>query len=383
MKINALYFKNGFLNWEVEEIEFGQINLLVGLSGSGKTQILNAIWFLRGIALGGGMNNVEWKINFTINGSKYEWYGVLGSLNRGTEGYHITKEHLQVLETNGKGKKSIRRKQDGSIEIIVDELSIKETVPKRLAGNGLLFQMYKDELDFVGEAAKGFKKMVLRDHTQSQADIYSNFYKTRFRYRYSPKYASMTLEELKNSNIPTSEKLIIAEKNNFEVIKDITNEFKSIFPEVFELNIVEISNPTIDEGHVEYQIKAVGSHKWIPHRNISSGMLRTLNYLIESYLSDDDTLFLIDEFENSLGHNCLPRLAEDIVIKSGFRQFIITTHHPDIINEFEFDDWIIITRNKGQIFNKKATELPFSRSLNEPYLALINHFDAQLNLTHC
>jgi hypothetical protein len=382
MKINSLYFKNGFLNWEVEEIHFGQINLLVGLSGSGKTQVLNAIWFLRGIALGGGMNNVEWKINFTIDNSKYEWSGILGSLNRDTEGYHVTKEHLQVLETNGKGKKSIRRKQDGSIEIIDDELGIKETVSKRLAGNGLLFQMYKDELDFVGEAVKGFKKMVFRDHTQSQADIYSNFYKTRFRYRYSHKYSTMTLEEFKNSNIPTSEKLIIAEKNNFEVIKDITNDFKSIFPEVFDLNIVEISNPTIDEGHVEYQIKAVGSHKWIPHRNISSGMLRTLNYLIESYLSDDDTLFLIDEFENSLGHNCLPRLAEDIVIKSNFRQFIITTHHPDIINEFEFDDWIIITRNKGQIFNQRATELPFSRSLNEPYLALINHFDSQLNLTH-
>lgn len=378
MKINSLYFKNGFLNWEVEEIHFEQINLLVGLSGSGKTQVLNAIWFLRGIALGGGMNNVEWKINYTINNSIYEWSGILGALNRGdTEGYHIIKEHLFALDRNGKGKKSIERKRDGSIEIIDDELNIKETISKRLAGNGLLLHSYKDELDFVGETVKGFKKIALRDHTRSQADFNINFYKTRFRYRPTQEYLRMTLEDLKNSNLTTSERLIVAEKNNFEVIKDITNEFKSIFPEVSDLNIFEISIPTQEEAHIEYQIKVVGSHKWIPHYNISSGMLRTLNYLIESYLSDDDTIFLIDEFENSLGHNCLPDL-EDLILEHSFQsQFIITSHHPDIINKIPKENWIIIERDNGSIHNRRANSLGFSNSLHEPYLILTNHFDRQ------
>ncbi len=31
MKIKSLYFKNGFLGWEVKRIEFQNLNLLVGL----------------------------------------------------------------------------------------------------------------------------------------------------------------------------------------------------------------------------------------------------------------------------------------------------------------------------------------------------------------
>ncbi len=55
MKIQSLYFKNGHLGWEVKTIAFQNLNLLVGLSGAGKSQIINALWHLRDIALGKNM----------------------------------------------------------------------------------------------------------------------------------------------------------------------------------------------------------------------------------------------------------------------------------------------------------------------------------------
>ena len=100
-------------------------------------------------------------------------------------------------------------------------------------------------------------------------------------------------------------------------------------------------------------------------------LFRSLN------LADTETVFLIDEFENSLGHNCLPRIAEDISMRSLDQQFIMTSHHPDIINEFEIGCWKVINRKNGRISNKNATDLPLSRSLHEPYLSLINYFETE------
>ena len=81
MKIKSLYFKNGYLGWEVKRIEFQNLNLLVGLSGAGKSQIVNALWQLRGIALGKLLNNVEWNMEFSINEQQYQWKGNFASAN--------------------------------------------------------------------------------------------------------------------------------------------------------------------------------------------------------------------------------------------------------------------------------------------------------------
>jgi predicted ATPase len=370
MKIDKFSFKNKFLGWEVEPIELGQLNLLVGLSASGKSQILNALWFIRGIALGKAMNKVEWFIKFSISEEKYEWKGAFGETTFG-EDYKIEYEKIINLNTN----QSIERKNDNSLAVNDTINGEIQTYNSRQSGQGLLFKLYS-EYDFIDKAVQGFKKMVLRDHTLSQADFYSDFYKTRFRYE-KTRYGDYGISNLQISGFTAAERLLIAYKNDLAEISKIKEDFKEIFPEVTDWVVDEIKNSGYDGAHLEYRIKAGGSHKWVPHWNISSGMLRTLNYLIELNLADNQTVFLIDEFENSLGHNCLPRIAEDISIQSIDQQFIITSHHPDIINEFPMTTWKVIKRHNGKISNTNATDLPFSRSSHEPYLSLINHFETQ------
>jgi AAA15 family ATPase/GTPase len=371
MKINKFSFKNKYLGWEVETIEFQQLNLLVGLSASGKSQILNALWLIRGIALGKEMNEVEWLITFNIDNDVYEWKGELGSKNLSGI-IKIEYEKLTNLSTNQK----IEREKDGSLSIDDPLFPESYRYNSRVAGQGLIFKLY-DEYDFVAKALKGFKKMVLRDHTLSQSDIYAEFYKTRFRYDRS-KHSSLDIGDLRMSHFLTGERFLIANKNALQEVDTIFEEFKQIFPQVNDISVDEVKTSGAEGGHIEYRMKAGGSRKWIPHWNISSGMLRTLNYLVELYLADVETVFLIDEFENSLGHNCLPRIAEDISLRSVDQQFIITSHHPDIINEFDMSCWKVISRKNGRISNKNAWDLPFSKTLHEPYLALINHFETQV-----
>ena len=373
MKINTFSFKHKLSGWEVEPIELGHLNLLVGLSAAGKSQILRALWLIRDVALGRPISSIEWSIDFSVDGEPYQWKGAFSETALG-ENDKIEYERIINLHSN----QSIERKKDNAL-VIIDPLNLdlNKAYSPQQAGKGLLFTLYAD-YDFIQKAVQGFKKMVLRDHTLSQADILSDFYKTRFRFD-KALYGNFSLTDLQKSGLTTAERLLIAHRNDLPEVRAIKDEFIQIFPQVTDWTIDEIKNRGVDGGHIEYKIKTSGgnSRKWIPHWNISSGMLRTLNYLIELNLANTETVFLIDEFENSLGHNCLPRIAEDILMRSLDQQFIMTSHHPDIINEFDRACWKVISRKNGRISNANATDLPFSRSLHEPYLALINHFETQ------
>ncbi len=324
---------------------------------------------------------------FSNENTKYEWSGAFGKLrfssaNRPSvvESSSNT-ERLAVLELKNTNQ-SIERTDKGYVVISDPEFgpdSKPKQIPPNEAGNGLLFQLYSKEYAFINRALQGFEKMVFRDHTLSQADIRAEFYRVRLARPYPKQFRDMTIEELKKSGFSTAERLFIASKNEFNELKLIEERFINIFPEVTEWKIVE--NPLFgrrdESGYIEYKIKVNNSRDWIKHQDISSGMLRILNYFAEVYFADEETVFLIDEFENSLGHNCLPIMAEDILVQSTNHQFLMTSHHPDIINVFPIETWIVVKRKNGAIENFKASDVPFfNRSKHEPYLALINHFDS-------
>ena len=75
MKINQITYYDHELEWRFEPIQFSELTLLVGVSGVGKTQILQFIMNLRKIAKGSSLNGVEWKIHFSVNNEQYDWEG--------------------------------------------------------------------------------------------------------------------------------------------------------------------------------------------------------------------------------------------------------------------------------------------------------------------
>ena len=83
MKIISLKIKNAFYGWEFEDIKFtSNLTLLVGVSGVGKTQILNSIKFLQDIAEGHPANGFEWDITFsTVSKKEFRWKGAFSTID--------------------------------------------------------------------------------------------------------------------------------------------------------------------------------------------------------------------------------------------------------------------------------------------------------------
>ena len=119
------------------------------------------------------------------------------------------------------------------------------------------------------------------------------------------------------------------------------------------------------------QIKEKNINKWIPQFNISSGMFNALMLLSEIYLCAENSVILIDELENSLGINCLGPISDEIIDNTKNTQFIITSHHPTIINSIKYNSWKIVTRNANNVSVNKYN-IDTSESAHDQYMQLIN-----------
>ena len=140
---------------------------------------------------------------------------------------------------------------------------------------------------------------------------------------------------------------------------------------------VTVNPKTKDKYSFILEILEKGSKKWIPQNLISSGMYITLTYLIEISSAPSGSVFVVDEFENSLGINCMPQLTELILDKSPELQFILTSHHPYIINNIPWETWQLVSRTNGTIRSRKALDIPTLNTASslDKFTQLINLFE--------
>ena len=94
-------------------------------------------------------------------------------------------------------------------------------------------------------------------------------------------------------------------------------------------------------------------------------------HISELYLSTEGTVILIDEFENSLGVNCID-VVTDLLIENRELQFIITSHHPYIINKIGMEHWKIVTRKGGIVTAKDVKEFNLPKSRHQAFMQLMN-----------
>jgi predicted ATPase len=130
-----------------------------------------------------------------------------------------------------------------------------------------------------------------------------------------------------------------------------------IFPSVKDIRIT-VNKQSDKNYNLLLEIQEHGSESWIPQYRISSGMYVTLTYLIEITTAPEGSVFVVDEFENSLGINCMPQLTDFILDKSPNLQFILTSHHPYIINNIPWKTWQLVSRTNGTIRTRKAIDIP-------------------------
>ncbi|GAA6618709.1 AAA family ATPase [Scytonema sp. NUACC26] len=374
MNINKLRYCNHEYEWELEPVVLSNLTLLVGASGVGKTQILEAIINLQQIAKGASLNGIEWDVEFVIKNNNYQWKGEFEKQEISPfleEIEKIKKKRYRVIqeELYRNGKVIVKRRLN---EIIFNNNKLPKLSPFQS-----LIEILREE--DIAPIRDGFSKIIQSTRSIENAA-------NEFSFLIVASILSKDLfsvEEIQKSDFPIPIKLGLAYKyvpNVFNVVKE---RFIDIFTSVedIKINFLEIDS---DKGFSEKQlvsvsesqqsfiyIKEKGVNHWINQRHISSGMLKTLLQISKLYLSTQDTVILIDEFENSLGINCID-VVTDLLLENKNMQFIITSHHPYIINNIPMEYWKIVTRRGGVVTATNAKEFNLGKSRHQAFMQLIN-----------
>ncbi|OKH37122.1 hypothetical protein NIES2119_14990 [[Phormidium ambiguum] IAM M-71] len=364
MKIKELTYYDHELEWRFNPIHFSDLTLLVGVSGVGKTQILRSIIALRKIAKGGSLNGVEWDVSFlNTNNLSCRWKGK----------FETQKETQFIIEDEQTEKSKFRIIEEylWTDETLIVERNFNETkfknnpVPK-LSPSQSVVQIFSEEED-IAPIQDAFNHIVYTDHDQRITNsIFLNY--SAFRRKYD------CLEKIQQSNIPLQIKLALVYHYVPDTFQKIKNNFIEIFPQVQDIQIKPIEGedlPSFLADNPIVYIKEIGVNDWIAQNRISSGMFRTLMHISELYLCADGSVILIDEFENSLGVNCIDVLTE-LLLENRILQFIITSHHPYIINKISMEHWKIVTRQGGVVTARDAKDFNLGKSRHQAFMQLIN-----------
>lgn len=376
MKIKRFQFDDNKRNWHLDETTFESLNLFVGISAVGKTRILKSLSLVQNVAIKDdySLDGIEWVISFAHNGIDYIWMlksslvenestrNTFENLKTSREARIIyeklinSKENIVIFERekdklqwyNDKNTPKIKQ-NESVITVFSEEEAIR---PVREAFNCLIL------LEKNGYSSIGFSEGIDIDNIKMKDN----------------NNKPLNLNQFKeiSTKLPMPLKAFFLQKFYQKEFKNIKEEFIEVFPFVKELKINHIIKA--GEYRIFLAIKEKDSIDWIPQSQISSGMFNIFLHLIEIHLAPDGAVILIDEFENSLGTNCMPVAADLINEYSNKLQFIITSHHPYIINEISWKNWKIVKRKGGKVTVVNSTDIPEleTTSTLEKYVRLIN-----------
>ena len=167
MKIKSIEYENKQQGWKYEKIDFFDLTLLVGVSGVGKTQILNSIHSLKKITNGDSQNGVTWKIEFqTTDENTFTWEGAFENIVHTNEASPALA--LLTKNKNEPSKISFEKLIDiDKNEILIERNSDsflfgKQKMPKLDPTKSALFLLKEEPL--FKEISKNFNLIVLKDY---------------------------------------------------------------------------------------------------------------------------------------------------------------------------------------------------------------------------
>ncbi|MCC3474574.1 MULTISPECIES: AAA family ATPase [unclassified Microcoleus] len=372
MKIISLQLKNHFLGWDFDEIKFSSnLTLLVGISGAGKTQILRGIIDLKRIANGKAINGLEWKIIFsTVSGTEFLWEGGFDTVETNELNFDDPeKENPDENEKSSFIYEKLISKNEVLVERNKEEIKFKNSQIPKLSSHQSMMYLLKEET-VIKEAFDAVNKIEYRDHTINGLRLRSSKQSL-----HSIKNKYQTLESIVNSDEDIRTKLYLIYENKLDIFEAIKSRFIDVFQQIEDVRVEPFKTDDLFKGFADIfvpviSIKEKSVPKWIREDRMSSGMLRTIIHLGEIFLSNEGSVILIDEFENSLGINCIDILTDDLIHENKTLQFIATSHHPYIINNIPYEYWKIVTRQGGHIKTCNASDYHLGKSKQDAFIQL-------------
>ena len=368
MKIKEFYYKDLQNGVEVEKLAFDDFSILVGVSGAGKTTIINGIREILRILKGRKTHSKKWYIKFeTHSKSTVEWEGVLS-----TEYNTFIDEEDSDTETYADLEYE-KITIDGELLLLIDgeqKLFKGENLPLLDQTISFFHQLRNDEA--LNNAYKSMHSIVmLNEH------VYSPQYMGIIReskFEKLKEKCENKLNTIQSDEMDTRERIYFASlfnKDKFEyfnaICASIFSNFSEVVPVLSDADFPFSKKTKIQSLATNIKLE---SGEIIQQIDISSGMFKSIIVIAEVIFGSSLNPIIIDEIENSLGVNCLPSVLDEL--ETAERQVIITTHHPKIINKVSLKCWKIVSRDGSKVKTSGATTLIDSKSHHDNYMKLIN-----------
>ena len=367
VKLKWIEFENLRTGLKIERVVFNDdITLLVGLSGVGKTQILNAIEYSLKLAVNKNLRLEPYNTTlcFQIGEEIYVW------------SYRIQQDHTEDIFESKEIKyffayeKLQNIKGDILMQRTPDTIQVTgyDKVPTPKKDESLLVQYSEDAFvkPIISEMLKLYPIEIEMDVRGAIAQESFNMFKAKIKESFKEN-EKQPFEKF--SHLPVPLKIYITKKYYSQMYAQIFSAVKELFMEINSIDIVE------DPDREIYMVAIDVYGKRLLQHEISNGMLKTIYYIVELITMSKNSLVLIDEFENGLGVNCIDVLAELLLGERRDLQFVITSHHPKIINQISNKKWKIIERDIATVKNFTAEEYGIMHSQHDAYFNLINRWE--------
>lgn len=366
VRVKWVEFENVETGLKIERVDFfDDITLLVGLSGVGKTQILNAVEYTLNLALRDDIIMRPYYVNIGIEIGKdiYTWIYKIGKIE--------TSELILVNETQYCIKyEKLLKNNEIIFERNLDSIKVVgyDKVPQPKKNESLLLQ-YSEDKEFE-QLISGIRKLysVEMELAVRGGIATEDFNRIKARVVELRRKDSNILFRT-FSHLPIAAKIYIAKNYYHDIYIRIFEAVKELFMEIEDIDVVE------DKDREMYLVAIRVYGKKLLQNDISNGMLKTIYYIVELYTMPENSLVLIDEFENGLGVNCIDLLSEILLYERKDIQYIITSHHPKIINGIDQTRWKIVDRDGMVVKNSSSEAYGIGNSQHEAYFNLINRWE--------
>ena len=359
MHFKSITLRN-FLSFgpEAEEIPLGKLNVLVGINGSGKSNLLEAFSVLKAlprdlggvIREGGGAKNWIWRKGGGRFGEELAPYGCyITSEISDTE--HLVENHWLNHEI-------ILNDFENSIQVIHESLDLQYTEHDP-EGNKILspLNLYYNDGDrqviFGNNGGEGKRTRLKLQESEIRASDsilaqrkdssnypeltkLAEFYaESIFIYRDWSSGRNTITRKFQSSDLrktwlqPDFSNLFLVLstlQQNFKVKKELIEALKGLNPDINDFGV------TIDGSYLHAYV--VEGETDIPAVRLSDGTLRYLCLLAILLHPNPPSVVCIEEPELGLHPDIIPQLAEHIKAASKRCQLIVTTHSDLLINCF-------------------------------------------------
>lgn len=327
------------IEWLIDNVSLGEINLMVGKNSSGKTRTLNALSDLVSMLRGRGTTAsgpVSYELLFrnSENLMKYELEYDLETIKM--ERLYVGDE--LVLE-RGKGGNGIIKYESTPGAIFLEF----EIPHEQLACYAKRDRLQHPFIEIIHGWAI----------SQRRFDFSGDLGKTRYALKSSFDTKEMDWSETTNSLVPV---ITVAGEEHPQFKEVILKEMRQIGYELEEFGIIHFSErfSNISQDRYAVYTTETGLEKQVTQRDMSQGMFRAFSVLVQvNYyiLCGHKGFVIIDDIGEGLDFTRAKQLVQVLIAKakSSGIQLIMSTNDSFIMNAVDIENWAVIMREGHKI----------------------------------